>query len=53
MWTIEPEAIDGFLARRGFRLSDMTLSGELEEDPTMPSCVLEGENFAICEPFRS
>lgn len=50
-WAIAPEAMDDFLANRGFQLVEMALTQEFSTPATIDtSGTLDGEHLVVCRP---
>ena len=49
LWSLEPEAMHGFLAARGFKLTAIALTREFSGASSEQGSMLEGENLVVCE----
>ena len=49
-WSLEPQAMQDFLAAFGFRLVEMALTRQFSEPSATSTFMLEGENLVACEP---
>lgn len=49
-WSLEPQAMQDFLAAYGFRLMEMALTRQFSEPSATSTSMLEGENLVVCEP---
>ena len=49
-WSLEPQAMQDFLAAYRFRLVEMALTRQFSEPSATSTFMLEGENLVACEP---
>ena len=49
LWSLQPEAMHGFLAARGFKLTAIALTREFSGAASAQGSMLEGENLVVCE----
>lgn len=49
-WSMEPDAIQGFLESRGFKLIEMHPGCRWPEDVFPKRDSLDGENLVVCQP---